>query len=235
MLWASIPVFAPLILLLLPLPFPLRYRFTRQWARFGLWWLKTTCRLHYRVEGREHIPDRPTIVMSKHQSAWETLALQMLFAPQVWVLKRELLWVPFFGWGLAALRPIAIDRKSGRRAIEQVVELGRQRLDDGCWVVIFPEGTRVPAGRKRRYRMGGAALAAQTGYPVLPVAHNAGEFWPRRGFIKRPGTIQLVIGPPIEARGRGATDINADVEAWIEGTMARISRSAGEGPRTDTL
>jgi len=224
-LWASLPLFAPLTLLLLPFPFPLRYRFASQWARFGLWWLETTCRLHYRVEGREHIPDRPAIAMSKHQSAWETLALQMFFVPQVWVLKRELLWVPFFGWGLATLRPIAIDRKAGRRAVDQVVALGRQRLEDGCWVVIFPEGTRVPAGHRRRYRMGGAVLAAHTGYPVVPVAHNAGEFWPRRAFVKHPGTIQLVIGPPIKTLGRSAAEINADVEGWIEGTMDRISRS----------
>lgn len=222
-LWGSTLIFTPLILLTAPLPFRWRYRFVTLWTRFNLWWLEKTCDLSYRLEGTEHIPDQPVIVMSKHQSAWETLSLQLLFEPLVWVLKRELLWVPIFGWGLAAMRPIAIDRKAGRQAIAQIVEQGIRRLQEGCWVVIFPEGTRVAPGERKRYRLGGAVLAQDSGYPVLPVAHNAGEFWPRRSFLKHRGTIRMVVGPPIESKGRSAEAINRDVETWIEKTVAAIS------------
>ncbi len=221
--WSSTLLFAPLTLLTLPLPFAWRYRVASQWSRFNLWWLAVTCALRHTVEGWEHIPQRPAVVLCKHQSAWEALALQMLFQPQVWVLKRELLWVPFFGWGLAALRPIAIDRDSGTRAIHQVVEEGIRRLAGGIWVVIFPEGTRVAPGQRGRYRLGGAWLAQRSGAPVVPVAHNAGEYWPRNGFLKRPGTIRLVVGPAIPSQGRTAVQINAAAEAWIESTMGRIS------------
>ena len=218
----SAVIYAPVALLAIPLPFPLRYRIVGLWASFNVWWLGKTCRLHYRVEGREHIPATPTIVLCKHESAWETLVLQQVFSPLVWVLKRELLWIPFFGWGLAVLKPIAINRKAVRRAIEEIVEQGRKRLQDGCWVVIFPEGTRVAPGTKKRYLPGGAALAQRTGYPVVPVAHNAGDFWPRRSFTKRPGTVRLVIGPVIDSRGRSAAQINQRVEHWIESNVARL-------------
>lgn len=227
-------VFAPLAVLTFPFPFRVRYRFITQWARFNLWWLERTCRLRYRVVGRENIPAGNAIVFCKHQSAWETLALQNIFPPQVWLLKRELLWIPFFGWGLAMLEPIAIDRRSGRKAVTQLLEQGRKRLADGRWVIIFPEGTRVPPGQTGRYGIGGAVLAAQTGYPVVPVAHNAGEFWPRRSFIKRPGTITVVIGPPIETRGKSAEQIREEARAWIEGTMREIeARPPAPGHRTE--
>jgi 1-acyl-sn-glycerol-3-phosphate acyltransferase len=221
--YPSAVLFAPLALLTFPLPLPSRYAVISQWARFNLWWLERTCRLTFQVEGQEHIPETPTIVMSKHQSAWETLALQGLFRPQVWVLKRELLWVPFFGWGLAMLRPIAIDRGAGRRALDQVARQGAERLAERLWVVVFPEGTRVAPGTRGRYHLGGAVLAERTGYPIVPVAHNAGEFWPRRSLRKRPGTVRLVIGPPVPSAGRKAAEILADVETWIETTVARIS------------
>ena len=142
------------------------------------------------------------------------------------MLKRELLWIPVFGWGLALMRPIAIDRKSGRRAVKQVVRQGLRRLAEGCWVVIFPEGTRVAPGRRLRYRLGGAVLAEESGFPVVPVAHNAGEYWPRRSFLKRPGTIRVVIGAPIQSESRTAPDIIRQVEDWIEGTMERIGGQA---------
>lgn len=218
-------VFAPLSLLTLPLPLRQRYAFISQWARFNLWWLAVTCNLRYTVEGRENIPDTTCIILCKHQSAWETLALQRVFPPQVWLLKRELLWVPFFGWGLAMLKPIAINRKAGKQALRQLREQGAQRLAAGMWVVIFPEGTRVAPGEKRPYAPGGAMLAHHTGHPVVPVAHNAGEFWPRHGFIKRPGTIRLVIGPAITSTGRSASEINAEAEAWIENKACEISTS----------
>lgn len=216
-------IFAPLSVMTFPFPFAVRYGFISQWARFNLWWLEKTCRLSYKVAGQENIPASNAIIFCKHQSAWETLALQRIFPPQVWVLKRELLWLPLFGWGLAMLEPIAIDRKSGKQAIRQLLEQGARRLQDGRWVVIFPEGTRIAPGHKGRYAPGGAILAENTGYPVVPVAHNAGEFWPRRGFIKRPGVIQIVIGPAIETSGRRAEEINQLAEAWVEGKMQEIS------------
>src|SRR3569833_2900547 len=172
-------------------------------------------RLHHAVEGREHLPAGAAIVLAKHQSAFETLAFQRIFPPQVWLLKRELLWVPFFGWGLAKQKPIAGDRKATRKALQQLLTIGGARLEHGRWVVIFPEGTRTAPGKKGRYAPGGAMLAARSGYPVVPVAHNAGEFWPRRGFIKRPGTIRIVIGPVIDSRGRSAQEINALAEVWF--------------------
>ncbi|MDJ0860674.1 MAG: lysophospholipid acyltransferase family protein [Gammaproteobacteria bacterium] len=223
-LWLSTGVFALLLLLTFPLPYRWRSRFVLQWTRLNLWSLRNICKLGYELEGVENIPEHPTIVMSKHQSAWETLALQTLFQPQVWVLKRELLWIPVFGWGLAIMKPIAIDRKSGRRAVRQVVQQGRRRLVEGCWVMIFPEGTRVAPGTRLRYRIGGAVLAEESGFSVVPVAHNAGEFWPRRSFIKRPGTIRVVIGAPIPSESRSAPEIIRQVEEWIEGTMGRISQ-----------
>jgi 1-acyl-sn-glycerol-3-phosphate acyltransferase len=219
----STVVIAPLSLLTFPLPFVMRYRFIGLWAHFNLWWLERSCGLHYQVEGAANIPAGNAIVMAKHQSTWETLALQRIFGPQVWVLKRELLWVPLFGWGLALLEPIAIDRKAGRKAVRQVVAQGIQRLRAGRWVVIFPEGTRVAPGERKRYGVGGALLAEHSGYPVVPVAHNAGEFWRRHSFIKYPGVIRVVIGAPITTAGRPATAIIAEVEDWIESTMLKIT------------
>ena len=210
--------------LALILPYRLRYALVSRWTDCNLWWLEKTCRLNHSVVGEENIPDEPTIIFCKHESAWETLALQRYFRPQVWVIKRELLWIPFFGWGLATLRPIAIDRNSGRTALDQIYKQGRRRLNDGCWVVIFPEGTRVPPGERRRYRLGGAMLAQRTGYPVLPVAHNAGDFWPRNGLVKHPGTIQLAIGPAIDSAGRSAAEINQLAESWIEAHVEGIRR-----------
>ncbi len=216
-------LFAPLSILTFPLSLPQRYAFISQWARFNLWWLAVTCKLNYLVEGAENIPDHPCVILCKHQSAWETLALQMIFPQQVWVIKRELLWVPLFGWGLAMLKPIAINRAAARQALRQLVEQGTQRLTEGLWVVIFPEGTRVAPGERRPYAPGGALLAHRTSRPVVPVAHNAGEFWPKKGFLKRPGTIRLVIGLPIATTGRQASEINTLAEQWIENTMTQIS------------
>lgn len=205
------------------LPFRLRYGVLTQWGRFILWWLRVTCRLDYRVEGRENIPSGASIVLAKHQSAWETIALQRILPPQTWVLKRELLWIPLFGWGLALLKAVAIDRGAGRKALKQVVEQGSQRLQAGIWVIVFPEGTRVAPGTKGSYNIGGAMLAQKSGYPALPIAHNAGEYWPKQGFLKRPGTITVAIGPCIESAGRKAGEINAEAEAWIESKMHEIS------------
>ncbi len=222
-MWVSSVPFAIIGLLLFPFPYAVRYGFITRWATFNLWWLGVTCGLRWEIEGREHIPSGTAIIFAKHQSAWETLALQRIFPPQVWLLKRELLWVPFFGWGLALLEPIAINRKDNMRAIYQLIEQGTERLKAGRWVVIFPEGTRIPAGQKGTYHKGGALLAEKSGFPVVPVAHNAGFYWPRRGFLKRPGVIKVVIGPPIETVGRKASEINRLAEQWIEAQMTRIS------------
>lgn len=220
----SVPVWAIPLVFLFPLPHSWRYRWVQSWCRFNLWWLKVSCGLDRHIDGLDNIPDdRPVIVMSKHQSTWETIALQTFLPPVVFVLKRELLRIPFFGWGLAAMRSIAIDRGSGRRAVQELVEQGRERLDDGIGVVVFPEGTRTAPGQHRRYRLGGAVLASETGYPILPVAHNSGEFWPRHSWFKWPGTIQLVVGPVIESAGRSPEEILQQAETWIEAEVLRIS------------
>jgi len=217
-------VFSLLALLVWPLPFLWRYKVVSQWAVFNLWLLKVICGIRYEVEGVENIPDEPCVIMCKHQSSWETLALQSVFPPQVWVLKRELLWIPFFGWGLASLKPIAIDRGAGRKALNQVIEQGRARLKSGAWVVIFPEGTRIPTGQMGKFGMGGAFLAAETGYSVIPVAHNAGQAWPRHGFLKYPGVIKLVIGDKIviDDNMKKVSDINKQVYLWMESQMTRL-------------
>jgi 1-acyl-sn-glycerol-3-phosphate acyltransferase len=221
--WLSVLTLVPIgIVFAVPFRFPMRYRILSRWAELQLWLLRWLCGLDYRVEGLKHVPHGPAIVFCKHQSAWETIALQHILPPQTWVLKRELMWVPIFGWGLAQLRAIAIDRGAGRRAVQQIVEQGRERLEHGIWIVIFPEGTRVPVGQQRRFGIGGAALAAETGYPVLPVVHNAGTYWPRRGFRKRPGTVQVVIGPVIETRGKSAEQVNREAAEWMTKTMTRL-------------
>jgi 1-acyl-sn-glycerol-3-phosphate acyltransferase len=170
----------------------------------------------WRVEGSENLPSRPAVILSKHQSAWETMAFQLIFPPQVLVLKRELLWIPFFGWGLALMSPIPIDRRRGMAALRAIARRGRERLAQGFWVVVFPEGTRVAPGKTRDYQPGGAWLAAAAGAPVVPVAHNAGLLWPRYAFLKRAGTVTVRIGPPIDTANRDPKTINELAKTWIE-------------------
>lgn len=225
MMFITVAIYAPLMLPTALLPYRRRYRIITQWARLQGFLLNKLCRLDYRVEGAEHLPTGAAIVMSKHQSAWETIVFQQIFPPQTWVLKHELMWIPFFGWALSLMRPIAIDRGAGRRAIEQVIEQGRERLQSGIWVVVFPEGTRVAPGTRKRYGLGGAVLAAETGYPIVPVAHNAGSFWLRRGFLKKPGTVRVAIGPAIDPRGKKAEEIIKQVEEWIENKMKELEQS----------
>jgi 1-acyl-sn-glycerol-3-phosphate acyltransferase len=210
------PPYAILALASAPLPRLARYRVISGWSALILWCLRALCGVHWQVQGREHLPCRPAVILSKHQSAWETLAFQSIFPPQVHVLKRELLWIPFFGWGLALMSPIAIDRARGPAALRQIVRRGKERLAQGFWVVIFPEGTRVAPGSRRKYQIGGAWLAAHAGVPVVPVAHNAGRCWPRRSFLKHPGLVTVRIGPAIESAGRDPRAIIAQAEAWIE-------------------
>jgi 1-acyl-sn-glycerol-3-phosphate acyltransferase len=200
---------------LLLMPFKNRRNYLSIWSKFALWWLRVACKLNYRVEGLENIPNETAIILAKHQSTWETIAMQRIFPLQTWVLKRELLWLPFFGWGLAMTRPIAIDRAAGKKALKQVIEQGTDRLKQGIWVVVFPEGTRTPYGSGKPYAIGGAMLAAKSGYPVVPVAHNGGKFWPKVGLIK-PGTITLSIGPTISTADKKPKEINRLSESWIE-------------------
>jgi 1-acyl-sn-glycerol-3-phosphate acyltransferase len=215
-------VFTPLALAAMPLPPVTRSRFIGLWARMMVVWLRMTCDLRHHVAGLENLPTAPCVILSKHQSAWETIAYQDIFPAQAWVLKRELLWIPFFGWGLAATRPIAIDRKAGVRALDGVVKQGMERLAGGRYVVVFPEGTRMPPGERGRYNPGGAMLAARAGVPAVPVAHNSGSFWPRRGFLKKPGIIEVRVGPPIDVAGKRPKQINAQAEEWIEAQMVEL-------------
>ena len=208
--------FAFVSVLTFPLARMTRYRVISGWSKIMLAIARVVCNLDYRVEGRENLPSQPCVILSKHQSAWETLAFQTVFPPQVHVLKRELLWIPFFGWGLALMSPIAIDRSKGRAALRQLARTGKERILQGFWVVIFPEGTRVQPGTRRKYQPGGAWLAVQTRAPVVPVAHNAGLFWGKSAFLKHPGTITMRIGPAIASEGRDPAEVNAQVERWIE-------------------
>ena len=219
-------IVAPIMISIVIAPFCIRYRLANQWVVYNLRSLKKICRLSYEVEGAENIPDQAGIIFCKHQSAWETIALQQIFPPVVFILKRELLLLPFFGWALATCDPIAIDRKSKKAALRHIIRAGIERLKSGRWVVIFPEGTRVPPGERKKYGIGGALLAEKSGFPVVPVAHNAGEFWGRRSFLKYPGVIQVRIGPVIETHGRRADEINKKAEEWIEGQMALISATS---------
>jgi 1-acyl-sn-glycerol-3-phosphate acyltransferase len=210
------PPYALVALASAPLPRMWRYRIISGWSRLVVRMAKTILGIDWQVEGRENLPSRPSVILSKHQSAWETMAFQLIFPPQVLVLKRELLWIPFFGWGLALMSPIAIDRSRGVAALRAMARRGRERLAQGFWVVVFPEGTRVAPGAAREYHPGGAWLACASGAPVVPVAHNAGLFWPRNAFVKRPGTVTVRIGPPIDAANRDASTVNELARTWIE-------------------
>ncbi|HXQ30726.1 MAG TPA: lysophospholipid acyltransferase family protein [Steroidobacteraceae bacterium] len=204
------------------LPFPRRYAVARGWAQLELAAVKYLCGLDYAVEGRHHIPAGAHISMWKHSSAWETMAQMVIFPPQAWVLKREILWIPVIGWATWLMEPIAINRSAGSTAVKEVLSQGRRRLEQGRWVLVFPEGTRVAVGQTRKYGLSGALLAAETGRQIVPVAHDAGRYWSRRGLLKKRGTIRVVIGPPIVTAGREARDIIEDTRAWIDGKVAEL-------------
>ncbi|EKD53700.1 MAG: hypothetical protein ACD_60C00160G0022 [uncultured bacterium] len=208
-------------------PLSLRYRYglILTWTRFMIFLLKVICYVDYHVEGLENIPkDRSGIVLSKHQSTWETFFLPPLFNEAAIIVKRELLWVPFFGWGLATIDPIAINRSDKASAMEQIITKGKKCLQQGRFILIFPEGTRIPYGKVGHYRTGGARLAKATGYPIIPIAHNAGRYWPKRKFIKTPGTVKIVIGPLIEVNDRSPEAVTAEVKNWIEDTIKKIDQ-----------
>jgi 1-acyl-sn-glycerol-3-phosphate acyltransferase len=179
--------------------------------------LRLLCGLRYTVEGYENLPAGNHVIFMKHSSTWETYGIMILFPPLVWVMKREILWIPFVGWGCLLARCIAIDRKAGTAAVNQVLSQGKDRMEKlGAWVAVFPEGTRMAPGETRKYGSSGTLLAAQEKKFIVPVAHNAGYFWPRRGLLKKRGTIRVIIGPPIVAAGRETRAVNDEVQAWIE-------------------
>jgi 1-acyl-sn-glycerol-3-phosphate acyltransferase len=215
-------VFSGIALLTFPFRPITRYRIITAWSRTVIWLARMVCGIRYEVIGRDNLPDEPSIVLSKHQSAWETLAFQCILPPQVWVLRRSLLRVPFFGWGLAMMNPIAIDRQAGMRALRQTLQQGRERLRDGFWIIVFPEGTRMLPGETGKYQIGGAWLAKQTGAPVVPVAHNAGGLWQRNAFLKFPGKITVSFGKPIDTRSLSAEEINQRTQDWIESEVRRL-------------
>ncbi|HYS12341.1 MAG TPA: lysophospholipid acyltransferase family protein [Burkholderiaceae bacterium] len=213
------------------LPQRSRYLMATGWTRLAIWAARVICGIEYRVEGWENLPDGPAILLPKHQSAWETLWLPSVMPRRLsFVYKRELHWVPFFGWGLATLGMINIDRSKGQDAFEQVAQQGSEHLRDDWWIVIFPEGTRTPPGSTRRYKTGGARLAVRTNTPAVPIALNSGECWPRKAFIKKPGMITISIGKPIAPDGKSAEEMAALVESWIETEMRRLAPHRYAGP-----
>jgi len=222
LLFLSVLVYSVLVILVTPFGRKVMWALILNWAGLVLWLLKLFCGLALKFEGLENLPDQPSVALVKHSSALETIVGFQLFPQHTWVLKRELIWAPFLGWALALLSPIAINRRAGGSAVDQVVSQGKQRLAAGLWVVIFPEGTRMPVGETRRYGVSGALLASESGCPLVPVAHNAGSYWPRRGWLKRPGTVHFVIGAPIPTAGRDPREINAEAQAWIESTIAAM-------------
>ena len=193
-----------------------------QWARFNIWTLGWICGITHRVRGVENIPQGPAVIISNHQSAWETLAFQLIFPSQSYLLKRELLWIPVFGWGLAMSRPIAINRARKNRALDTLVKQGIFRLNEGRWLVIFPEGSRMPPGQPAKFQAGGAMIATKSKHPVLPVAHNAGVFWPKRSFVKNPGVVDVIVGEPIQTGEVKTRVLNDTVEQWVNAHLSQL-------------
>jgi 1-acyl-sn-glycerol-3-phosphate acyltransferase len=226
-LWCTLSVFvAPF------LPFRARYRFVVQnWCRCATWLAKVVVGIRYEIKGLENIPEQPCVILAKHQSTWETFFLCGFFEPLSQVVKRELLYVPFFGWAMAMLKPIAIDRSNPKAALKQLAKLGHKRLGQGAWVLVFPEGTRIPTGQIGKFSRGGASLAVNANLPVLPIAHNAGEFWPKLGWRKTPGTVQVIIGPPMYAEGTGPraiAELNERAFEWVSQAQREIGALSPE-------
>ncbi len=220
--WGAVLVYCPLVLIARLFGHQPAFAVAQNWAKLALWCAKFFCGLDYKIEGRDNFPNEPCVVFLKHSSALETIVQLAEFPLQCWVLKRELIWVPFFGWGLAALNPIAIDRTKGRAAVKQVLDQGKERLAEDMYVMIFPEGTRMRAGTTRRYGISGTLLAQENNKVILPVAHNAGYHWPRRGLGIKPGTVTFVIGTPFDPTNREPRDINAEIQRWMEAEVKQI-------------
>ncbi|HEY1150402.1 MAG TPA: lysophospholipid acyltransferase family protein [Pseudoduganella sp.] len=220
-IWSGVCILAA------PLPYNKRYFVTSRWNVFVIWAARVVCGIEYEIKGRENLPDGPAILLSKHQSAWETIfLLANMPRPLVFVFKKEILYIPFFGWGIALLRMIPIDRKQGKNAFKSVVMHGKRRLKDGQWIIMFPEGTRTQVGSQGKYKSGGTRLAVETETPVVPIALNSGECWPKNSFIKKPGKITVSIGKPISSEGQTPDGLMEQVEQWIESEMRVISPHA---------
>jgi 1-acyl-sn-glycerol-3-phosphate acyltransferase len=220
------PVYAVLVVALFWLPRVPRYRFITGWCALNLWGARRICGIDSRVIGTEHIPPTPCVVACKHSSTWETLFMSRLLPPLAYVAKKELLAVPFFGWGFSLASPITIDRSAGRDAMIQMAEQGRARFAQGFWIAVYPEGTRTRAGTRARYKTGAARLAIALGVPVLPIAHNAGWLWPKGRGGKRPGTVTMSIGAPIDSTSKDPDALTAEIERWIETEVARLGKPA---------
>ena len=223
-LFISVVIYGPIAIVIRLLGYHAFYAAVIFWCRMILLLLRWFCGIDYRVRGLENLPTENCIVFVKHSSAWETIAQVLLFPRQTWVLKRELMWAPILGWAIFFLKPIAIDRKGGHKAVDQVIEFGQRRLQEGLWVVIFPEGTRMPAGQTRRYGLSGTLLAQAVDKPIVPVAHNAGYYWPRRSLLKHRGTIEVVIGEAIDPRGQDPRELNERIQTWVESEIAGMDR-----------
>ncbi|MFA5679427.1 MAG: lysophospholipid acyltransferase family protein [Pseudomonas sp.] len=227
LLSSSAMIWGMLMLLIGPfLSYRTRYKVVLEWwCRMAIWLTEHLVGIRYEVSGQENIPDQAGVILSNHQSTWETFFLQQIFRPQTQLIKKELLYVPFFGWAFALLKPIAINRSKARSSLQQLNRIGGERLRDGVWVLVFPEGTRVLPGQPIKFTRGGSALACANNAPVVPVAHNAGEFWPRHGWGKRPGTVQVKIGPAIYPKGqdpRSIVEVNRQAEAWVQQAMREM-------------
>lgn len=220
----STPIVGVLILASYKRSFAFRNRLAEIWIRCLLFMVKHLCGLSHEIEGLENIPkDQPVILVSNHQSAWETVALRLIVSPQAPVLKKSLLHIPFGGWALASLKPIAIDRENQKQALKMLIDQGIACLQNGMSVLIFPEGTRVAPDKTKKFNSGGAMLAQKSGYPILPLAHNAGEFWPRNSFFKYPGTIRVKIGPLIPVADKKSKELMEEVEQWVNQAKQEIS------------
>ena len=215
-------IFATIAPLTAPLSARGRYRIITTWSKLVTITARLIVGIRYEVDGLGNLPKTPCVIMSKHQSAWETVAFQVLLPPQVWVLKKSLLWIPFFGWGLAMMNPIAIDRRNGPRALKKILEQGKSRVRDGWYIVIFPEGTRVAPDETGDYQIGGAWLARKLNVPIVPIAHNAGKVWPKNAFLKKPGMISVVVGPPIPTTSKDPNQLKDEVKDWIEATTKSL-------------
>ncbi|UJF23822.1 1-acyl-sn-glycerol-3-phosphate acyltransferase [Suttonella sp. R2A3] len=217
----SIMLWATLIIFMIVLPFRWRHRLATGWGDTVIWLARWICGIRWQIHGREHVPQEAGVMVVNHQSTWETVFTPTMIRDQVWVLKKELMYVPFFGWGMALLRPIAIDRSKKKAAMEQVIDQGRQRIGMGFWVVMFPEGTRAKAGEPKPYKHGATRLAVNLGTHILPIVHNAGQFWPKKGRM-HPGTVQVIIGEPIPTVGEDIVALSDRIEAWSHETMQAL-------------
>lgn len=213
------------------MPYAWRWRIVTLWNRFTMFWLRLCCGIRFQIIGQRRPEQYPCIVLAKHQSTWETMFLQYYFGPVSTILKKELLRIPFFGWGLATTRPIAIDRSNPVQALKDVKKKGLARLQQGNNLLIFPEGTRIPLGQVGNYARSGADIACTAGAPIVPVAHNAAECWPHKEFIKYPGTITVVIGEPIPTQGRDRKELTEAVKEWIETQMQQMPPARADGKR----